>query len=432
MGGGLLKETQIVDCCRTRRAGRIRAALAVALAAAVAVGLAPTTGAGAAPPDPVRRTTAAAHAVTALQRQVTAQKAQLDAATAALGDAQQHYNTALARRNRAQESLRAARAHERAAQRQYRRAQADLVSVAVSNYQNAGGYGSLDVTSVTTLLTSSDPGTLLNTAVTQQQVDAYQSNVLDSVRQAVAARSRAVRQQRAALREITTETTRMQRLRQSAARSLLESESALHSLKSALIQAQATKRQAEKLLSQFLGGWSVADPHRAAQLNRDYARLAAQVGDPVVPGTGRWTTVVGASAAWRALRMIGTPYAWDGGNAAGPTRGVCAAGAAANDCHVVGFDCSGLALYGWAPYLSLPHFAADQYRSGRVHPALAALRPGDLVFWSSNRSAAGIHHVAIYVGEGNVVQAPQSGDIVRVTPLARVDAGYFGATRPLS
>lgn len=418
--------------CRTRRAGRIRAALAVTLAAAVAVGLTATSGAGAAPPDPLRRTAAAAHAVTALQQQVAAQTAQLDAATAALDTAQQHYNAALARRDRAQQSLRTARAHQRAAQRQYRRAQADLVSVAVSNYQNADGYGSFDVTSVTTLLTSSDPGTLLNTAVTQQQVDAYQTNVVDSVQQALAARSRAVRQQRAALREITTQTARMHRLQQAAARSLLDSESALQSLRSALIQARATKRQAEKLLSQFLGGWSVADPHRAAQLNSEYARLAAQVGAPIVPSTGHWSAAVGASAAWRALQMIGTPYAWDGGNAAGATRGVCAAGAAANDCHVVGFDCSGLALYGWAPYLSLPHFAADQYRSGRVHPAVAALRPGDLVFWSSNATAAGIHHVAVYVGEGNVVQAPQSGDIVRVTPLARVDAGYFGATRPLS
>jgi cell wall-associated NlpC family hydrolase len=80
----------------------------------------------------------------------------------------------------------------------------------------------------------------------------------------------------------------------------------------------------------------------------------------------------------------------------------------------------------------MPHFAASQYNSGRVHPAVADLRLGDLVFWSTNGSASGIHHVAIYVGAGNVVQAPQSGDIVRVTPLARVDAGYFGATRPMS
>jgi cell wall-associated NlpC family hydrolase len=98
----------------------------------------------------------------------------------------------------------------------------------------------------------------------------------------------------------------------------------------------------------------------------------------------------------------------------------------------VGFDCSGLALFGWAPFLSMPHLAAEQYFAGHVHPAVSALKPGDLVFWSTNRTAAGIHHVALYIGNGNVVQAPNSGDIVRVTPLANVDAGYFGATRPLT
>jgi cell wall-associated NlpC family hydrolase len=141
---------------------------------------------------------------------------------------------------------------------------------------------------------------------------------------------------------------------------------------------------------------------------------------------------MGRTAVERALLYIGTNYAWAGGNAAGPTTGVCAPGDAHLDCHYVGFDCSGLALYGWAPYLSMAHFAATQYHSGSVHPAPDALLPGDLVFWSSDGSAAGIHHVAIYVGNGNVIQAPESGDIVRITPLGAVSSGYFGATRPLT
>jgi cell wall-associated NlpC family hydrolase len=142
---------------------------------------------------------------------------------------------------------------------------------------------------------------------------------------------------------------------------------------------------------------------------------------------------MGRTAARRALLAIGTPYAWAGGNAAGPTTGVCARGPARHDCQLRGFDCSGLSLYGWAPYLALPHLASTQYTAaGHLHPAPADLRPGDLVFWSSNTRASGIHHVAVYVGDGNVVQAPQSGDIVRVTPLGSVDSGYFGATRPLT
>ena len=98
-----------------------------------------------------------------------------------------------------------------------------------------------------------------------------------------------------------------------------------------------------------------------------------------------------------------------------------------------GFDCSGLTLYGWAPYLHLDHYAATQYsQAGSYHPNTSSLMPGDLVFWSSNGGQSGIHHVAIYIGNGDVIQAPQSGDIVRVTPLGQVGWGYFGATRPLT
>ena len=57
--------------------------------------------------------------------------------------------------------------------------------------------------------------------------------------------------------------------------------------------------------------------------------------------------------------------------------------------------------------------------------------PGDLLFWSTG-GADGIHHVAIYIGNGNVVQAPNSGDVVKVTPWDQVDWGYYGATRPLT
>ena len=93
----------------------------------------------------------------------------------------------------------------------------------------------------------------------------------------------------------------------------------------------------------------------------------------------------------------------------------------------------GLSLYAWAPSISLPHYAASQYyAAGSVHPSIGSLRPGDLTFWSANGTASGIHHVAIYIGGGNVIQAPQSGSPIQITPLNQVDWGYFGATRPLT
>jgi cell wall-associated NlpC family hydrolase len=81
----------------------------------------------------------------------------------------------------------------------------------------------------------------------------------------------------------------------------------------------------------------------------------------------------------------------------------------------------------------MAHYAASQYtQAGSVHPTPAQVLPGDLIFWSSGATAAGIHHVAIYIGHGDVIQAPESGDYVRITPISSVDSGIFGATRPMS
>jgi cell wall-associated NlpC family hydrolase len=151
------------------------------------------------------------------------------------------------------------------------------------------------------------------------------------------------------------------------------------------------------------------------------------------PGSGSngggWTAAKGQWVADAALRWLGTPYAWGGGNAAGPTYGVNGPGAGWRDGSVVGFDCSGLALWAWAQVgVYLPHYSGYQYQSGR-HVQLGELRAGDLLFWANDRADPGsIHHVAIYLGGGRVVQAPQSGDVVRISTIW--SDGYLGATRP--
>jgi peptidoglycan DL-endopeptidase RipA len=152
---------------------------------------------------------------------------------------------------------------------------------------------------------------------------------------------------------------------------------------------------------------------------------------PSAPSGGSWTATKGSRAASRALSQRGVPYAWAGGGAYGPSRGVCdASNGAPNDCYVDGFDCSGLAMYAWGQPWA--HYAATQYsQAGSYHPSTGNLMPGDLLFWSFNGRVSGIHHVAIYIGHGQIVQAPESNDVVRVTSM--YDPGYiFGATRPLT
>lgn len=105
-----------------------------------------------------------------------------------------------------------------------------------------------------------------------------------------------------------------------------------------------------------------------------------------------------------AYRELGKPYVWA---AAGPDS----------------FDCSGLTMYVWGKAgVSLPHSAEMQYSSG-PHIARTDLAPGDLVFFGSP-----IGHVGIYVGNGNMIEAPHSGAVVRVSSIDRPD--YVGAARP--
>ncbi len=135
-------------------------------------------------------------------------------------------------------------------------------------------------------------------------------------------------------------------------------------------------------------------------------------------GPGEWAGQEGAPATVVAAAMswIGTPYAWGGGGLSGPTLGF------GRGAGTVGFDCSGLTRYAFAQAgITLPRVSADQFRAGTRIPrtaGLAALQPGDLVFFALNPvTGAGVHHVGIYVGGGQMVNAPRTGTTVRVEPV---------------
>jgi peptidoglycan DL-endopeptidase RipA len=148
---------------------------------------------------------------------------------------------------------------------------------------------------------------------------------------------------------------------------------------------------------------------------------------------GNWTAARGDQIAYRALQWLGWPYSFDAGNANGPSFGHAVDADSRNDGNVYGFDCSGLVMYALGPWRGLDHSAAAQYtETGSFHPMLADLQPGDLVFWSKDGTVNGIGHVAVYVGSGEVVEAPQSGDVIKVMPLNEVEPGKLGLTRPLT
>ena len=121
---------------------------------------------------------------------------------------------------------------------------------------------------------------------------------------------------------------------------------------------------------------------------------------PVIPaGPGH------PQAATIALRYLGIPYLWGGSSPAS------------------GFDCSGLVMYVYAQLgISLPHYAAAQYQLGAAVDR-SQLQPGDLVVFDA------LDHVGIYIGNGQFVHAPQTGDVVKITALADFGDSYVGARR---
>jgi len=86
--------------------------------------------------------------------------------------------------------------------------------------------------------------------------------------------------------------------------------------------------------------------------------------------------------------------------------------------------CSGLSLFAWAHAgVALGHYTGSQWTAGR-HVAQSDLQPGDLVFFATDTAdPATIHHVGLYIGGGDMISAPHTGDVVRVElPLCQPPA----------
>jgi peptidoglycan DL-endopeptidase CwlO len=219
-----------------------------------------------------------------------------------------------------------------------------------------------------------------------------------------------VAQQGLALRKARDAQSRLVAERAAAKRQIEDGIAERHRLLSS-IKGEIVKLKREEAARQ-----AVLEAQARAQLIQE--RIAQQralnsvvVGATVQsPGTFGATvapsSAVGTEVVSIAMRYLGDPYVW---GAAGPST----------------FDCSGLVTYVFGQVgISLPHFAASQWNYG-VYVSKDQLEPGDLVFFEN------LGHVGIYVGNGSYIQAPQPGDVVKITPLSDPwsQASYFGARR---
>jgi peptidoglycan DL-endopeptidase CwlO len=271
------------------------------------------------------------------------------------------------------------------------RAQLLLEQRLVAIYTSGSSASAVDV-----LLGATSIEDLLNRLDTVERVSDQDAQVL---RQVTSFRN-AVRLRKAQLQKARTAQERVvaERAAHKAAveAKLRERQALLVTIKDEIQRIQARERarqlalaqQARERIARF-------SPDPAAAAEAQAALLAADV------PAARYGGVVGI-----AMRYLGVPYRWGG---ASPS----------------GFDCSGFSMYVYAQVgVSLPHNAAMQYSYG-TPVSRSQLAPGDLVFFN------GLGHMGIYIGGGQFIHAPHTGDVVKISSLSDswYAATYVGARR---
>lgn len=142
-----------------------------------------------------------------------------------------------------------------------------------------------------------------------------------------------------------------------------------------------------------------AKAHSASQSSGSKSHDGAKPPPTAPPTSSAGPSSGGVSRAIAfAEAQLGEPYQW---GATGPSS----------------WDCSGLTQAAWgAAGIYLPHYSVAQYDMG-TPISVSDARPGDLLFWSSNGAPSGIHHVALYLGGGNFIEAPHTGADVRYNSI---------------
>ena len=307
------------------------------------------------------------------QPSITQVEAKVNQLNSQFDQANQQYDQAAQQASQARARLAQANKKVAANQVQFKKLQGAVAAIAAQSYENS------NMTSIAGLLSSDNPDTVLNSASLLQEISRGRNQQLSAF--LVAARQLKDSQQQAQRTKDALAAVEKQKLtqKQKASKSLSDEKA---------VYANLTAEQQQTVQAKSVGG----------------------TGGSTTPTT---TTVSsstnGGQAANFALSKLGCPYVYGG-------TGPCGSG----------YDCSGLAQAAWAAAgVSIPRTTYDDWAS-LPHVSLSSLEPGDLILYD------GEGHVAIYVGNGKIVDAPHTGAVVEEIPMSEdwYAQNEDGAVRP--
>ncbi len=314
------------------------------------------------------------------QPTVAQQQAKVNALQAKFDQAVQRYDQANTKLTAAKARLAQVNKEMAAATARYQTTRKRVVQIASATYMDSGQ------TSLAGLLTSSDPGTVLSQASILTQLTGArnaQVRIFLGAAQQLTVVQQAQQRTESGIQQLTTQRAHD---KDAAKKSLDQQQAILNSL---------TAAQRAAVIKTTVGGGSSSG-------------VTTTKSAPGSTYTGPTSSQAGKAVAF-AYAQIGCWYQWGG-------TGPCSAG----------FDCSGLVQAAWAAEgVSIPRDTYQEW-AALPHVSMSSLQPGDLIFFS------GIGHVAMYVGNGYIIDAPQTGEQIRKLPF---NTGWYassvdGAARP--
>ena len=273
-------------------------------------------------------------------------------------------------------------------------------SFAAQTYKTGG------ITSLPVFVDGEGPGDFLDRMTTLDAISRSQAEALSglaaaqhqqAVAQASATAALAVQRHTMAVAEREKETVQ---------RNAAQAQSILRDLRvkqAAIIRAAraaAARRAAQARAAELARQQQLAAAAAAAFANQSLTPAA------VTSARSHYTGDAVQIAIQVAKEQLGKPYVW---GAAGPDA----------------FDCSGLTMYAYGKAgIALPHYTGSQWNEGR-HVSESELQPGDLIFFEAN-----LGHMGLYLGGGQFIHAPHTGDVVRIASLSGwYQQEYAGAVR---